>query len=335
MCGKGVRIKIPMALKLKGSFLNQSRQYFQIFMQLPVWNLFFPEIQVYRQKLRPSILIPVFLCMTVLFSMAGFFLKPEGLIGFEWQHYWGIGIIPGFYPPWGKWLIQLLTWNSLVGTTLAGFSLMVYLRSRHLLSAAISFFSLPLLWILFLGQVDGIVTAALLGLPYTIPLVLLKPNVGFFALLSRLSYVLFLVVFLLISFLIFGFWPVSYLTALQSPGLPGADQNIPLGIWWIPIALIGLWFSRGDMDMMMLSGLVALPYVIPYHFLPAVPSIARLKPAAAVAAVIFSWLPLSSNWIGPSGWRLGWIFIFFVWLNLAIQRYPRFILFHKYSKWFL
>jgi len=305
-------------------------------MKLPIWDLFFPERPVYRQKMKPLILILAFFSLTALFSIAGFFLKPEGFVGFEWRSFWGVGNVPGFYPPWGKWLILQLTWNSLLGITLAGFSLMVYLRSRHLFSAAVSCFSLPLLWILFLGQLDGIVTAALLGLPYTIPIVLLKPHLGLFAILSRRNYAFFLAAFLLISFLIYGFWPGStYATALQTSGLPSANQNIPLGIGWIPIALIGLWFSRGDMDMMMLSGSVALPYVIPYHFLPLTPSIARLRPWAAITAVALSWLPLSANWVGPWGWRLGWIFIFFTWFNLAIQRYPNFIVFRKFSKWFL
>jgi len=325
----------PLAMKSQLSHRKQFIQNYQTVMQLPIWNLFFPERQVYRQKMKPLILILAFFSLAALFSIAGFFLKPEGLIGFEWQHYWGIGNIQGYYSPWGKWVILQLTWSSLLGITLAGFSLMVYLRSRHVLSAAVSFFSLPLLWILFLGQIDGLVTAALLGLPYTIPIILLKPQIGLFAILSRRYYVLFLVVFLLFSFLIYGFWPLSYATALQSTSIPTANQNIPLGIGWIPVALIGLWFSRGDMDMMMLSGSVALPYIIPYHFLPLTPSIARLRPWAAITAVALSWLPLSANWVGPSGWRLGWVFIFFTWINLAVQRYPDFVLFRKYSKWFL
>jgi hypothetical protein len=228
----------------------------------------------------------------------------------------------------------MLTWNKVVGITLAGFILMVYLRGRSLLSTVLSLFNLPLVWILFLGQLDGVITAGLLALPYSLPIVLLKPQVTIFAIFSRRIYAVYFVLFMLASFVTYGLWPISFFRLSESPNLAGADQNISLGLWALPIVLIGLWFSRGDMDMMMLVGLAALPYVIPYHFLPATPSIARLRPWAAVTAVTVSWFPLSANWIGPVGWKLGWVFIVWLWLNLAIQRYPNFVLFRKVSKWF-
>ena len=63
-------------------------------------------------------------------------------------------------------------------------------------------------------------------------------------------------------------------------------------------ALPMLWFSRGDVDMLMISGAVMTPHLIPYNMLPFTPAIARLKPLPALAAAVLSWLPFSANWLG-------------------------------------
>lgn len=231
-------------------------------------------------------------------------------------------------------MVGWFSWNALLGVTLAGFALMVYLRSRSLIQLVISFFNLPLWWVLFIGQIDGFVTAGLLGLPWTIPILLIKPHLTLFAIFSRRQYVLVLFILVLFSFAIYGFWPSNYFSLLGLPNVNHEPQNIPFGVWGIPLALVGLWFSRGDPDMMMLAGLPALPYVIPYHFLPVTPAIARLKPWSAILAVTFSWMTLLSNWFGPWAWKLAWVMIAWLWLNLAIQRYPYFVLFRNIAPWF-
>jgi hypothetical protein len=111
--------------------------------------------------------------------------------------------------------------------------------------------------------------------------------------------------------------------AIESYNTAGRyDQNIGLGIYGIPVLLATVWFSRGDPDMLMLSGVFVVTRLIPYHFLPLTPAIARLRPRNALVAFILSWLPLSANWIGPAGWWLGWLFVLWLWLNLAAIRYP-------------
>jgi hypothetical protein len=65
--------------------------------------------------------------------------------------------------------------------------------------------------------------------------------------------------------------------------------------------LLTIWFSRGDMDMLMASGSFILPHLIPYNLLPLTPAIARMKPWQAGIAMVLSWLPFSANWIGPVG----------------------------------
>jgi hypothetical protein len=99
-------------------------------------------------------------------------------------------------------------------------------------------------------------------------------------------------------------------------------NDISLGWWGLLVALPLLWYSRGDLDMLMLAGVFATPHLLPYNLLPVVPAIARLRPRTAALLAVFSWLPLAANWLGPGGWWLGWVFIGLAWLFLAIKRYP-------------
>ena len=97
--------------------------------------------------------------------MAGYFIPTDGFIGFDWIHFFGTDKIPAFYPPWAKWIIAPLTWSTLIGLTLSGVTLAILKRAIHPLSGIAAFFSLPLFWTLFLGQVDGLLILGLLGLP--------------------------------------------------------------------------------------------------------------------------------------------------------------------------
>jgi hypothetical protein len=93
--------------------------------------------------------------------------------------------------------------------------------------------------------------------------------------------------------------------------------DISLHYFGVPLALLMFWVSRGDMDMLMLSGTFATLYLLPYNLLPVVPAIARLRPRSALVAALLSWLPVSANWLGAGGWWLGWLFIGFLWICLV------------------
>jgi hypothetical protein len=111
--------------------------------------------------------------------------------------------------------------------------------------------------------------------------------------------------------------------------------DISLHGYGLPLALLMFWVSRGDMDMLMLSGAFATVYLLPYNLLPVVPAIARLRPRTAVLAMLFSWLPFSANWLGPRGWWLGWAFIGLLWLSLAAARYPHVAPKAWWRRWFV
>jgi hypothetical protein len=251
-------------------------------------------------------------------------LPPGGLIGFDWVVYFSHGRVEPIYPPWGSWVVDMLTWEWLVGLSLAGVVLAVARRAIHPLSAASALLALPVLWTILIGQLEGLITLGLAGLPWLIPLALLKPQISTFALGARRSYIVAFFILSAIALMVWGPWPLFDMFGIRSYiGEGRLVTDISLFGWGLPLALLLLWLSRGDMDMLMFAGAFATPYLLPYNLLPAVPAIARLRPRAAMLAGLFSWLPLSANWLGPGGWWLGWMFIGFVWCCLAAQRYPR------------
>lgn len=95
---------------------------------------------------------------------------------------------------------------------------------------------------------------------------------------------------------------IAYFSRVYSAGR--YVQDIALGWWGLPLALPLLWWSRGDMDMLMAGGVFASLHLLPNNLLPIVPAIARLSPRAVALACIFSWFPFLANWIGPAGWWL-------------------------------
>lgn len=284
-------------------------------------STFFPEREIFNNKISTIKQLILFVILFILFSLFGIIFRPGGLIGFDWIHFYGQDIVPPFYPPWTKNVIEPLTWSLLIGLTLASFSLAALKRSVHPVSIAVTFFSLPLLWTIFLGQLEGIVLLGLLGISWLVPLALVKPQVSIFAFGATRKYFLVAILFLLFSLLVWGFWPINTLNVESFYAEGRYPQNIGLGLWGLPIALAAIWFSRGDMDMLMLGGVFLLPHLIPYNLLPVIPAIARLKPWAAIVAVLLSWLPMLANWIGSSGWWFGWFFILFCWTYLAMDRY--------------
>jgi hypothetical protein len=285
-------------------------------------DFLFPEQTILVNRLTLLQGVGAFLILTIVFSIAGLFMPPGGFIAFDWVHFFGPRLVPDYYPPWTILVVNLLSWPLLVGLNFATLSLAAYQRSRHVVSLICVFFSLPVMWTIFLGQIDGLVLLGTVGLPWLAPLALLKPQVSIWAFGARRSYLLGFAVVVLISFAIWGFWPSAMFDIWEAHAGVKYDNDISIGLWGLPVALVLLWLSRGDIDMLMLGGLFMTPYLLPYSLIVVAPAVARLPPRMAVIAFILSWTPFSANWLGPGGWWLGWLFIVWVWMGLAMIRYP-------------
>jgi hypothetical protein len=285
-------------------------------------DLLFPERKIFNRGLPAGQRIGIFLILLTIFYFLAFLIPANGFFGFDWVNFWDKGIIPPFYPPWTPVITHVLNWPGLIGLTLAATAVATIMRSVHPVSALLAFLSLPVFWTVFLGQLDGIALLGLLALPVLAPLALIKPQITAFAFLAKKSYLIILILILVLSLIIWGPWPLRMLNANSYYAEGRYEQDISVGLWGIAIALPLMWFSRGDIDMLMAAGAFVSPHLIFYNLLPVVPAVARLKPARAVVALIFSWLPLSANWLGPRGWWLGWLFIGWLWISLYADRYP-------------
>lgn len=305
--------------------LNNIRQNLRYFWRR-IEATVFPSLPDDKRKLTPVQFLLALAALTALFSVIGLFIRPDGFIGFDWYHYYSQGVREPFYPPWMPY-VRLLTWPGLVGVSYAALALALYQQRASPLVMGAAFLSLPSLWVLFLGQLDGIVLLGLLGLPWLVPLATLKPQLSVFAFLARKEWTIALILWILLSMLIWGLWPLDMLQYDQHwkaiYQVEDQPQNITLWPWALPISLVLLWLSRGDMDMLMLAGSFAVPHLIPYNYFVVLPALARVNQFLALALVGISFMPLLANWVGPWGWYLGHLFAAFLWMALYRQRRSR------------
>lgn len=294
-----------------------------------ILDMVFPEQIIFQRRLKIPTAIVFFLFLCFLFSVVATIIPVNGFIAYDWVYFFSVGNIPSWYQPWTISIIHFLNYPILIGITCAAFSMATFLRSVNRLSAIASFLCLPLIWVIFLGQIDGLALFGMLGLPWLVPFALLKPHITFFGLGAKKTYIIAFFIWMIISVLIWGDWFPAIRDFNTYYPVSEWSHNISLGWWGVPFFLATVWFSRGDMDMLMASGAFITPTLLFYHLLPLTPAVARLKPKTAFIAVFLSFLTLSSNWVGYKGWYLGWAFIIWIWINLAAKRYPEI----KISKW--
>ena len=131
--------------------------------------------------------------------------------GFDWKCCFKTRVLPPFFVPWTLPLLPLL--NPALLFTLTVLGIVIRMRRYHssVWRIGLALISLPTLWLLFLGNIDGLVLIGLCLLPIGVPLVLIKPQVASFALLANRRSILATVIWVAISFLIWGIWPLLFL----------------------------------------------------------------------------------------------------------------------------
>jgi hypothetical protein len=128
------------------------------------------------------------------------------------------------------------------------------------------------------------------------------------------------IAWLLISFLIWGFWPLTWLPLLTNQWSVEWPQDIALFPWGLLIALPLMWFSRGDEDLLMAAGSFATPHLFPYHFIVLMPALARMRIPMMLLTWFISWTPLLSNWLGPWAWHFGNLMSVCFWAGIYFNR---------------
>jgi len=254
--------------------------------------------------------IAIWCILTVVFTFFAKVIPSDAPFAFDWNIFFKDGNnVPAFYPPWTNLIVSQLSYPLLIGVTLATFSVAVLLRTSSLPSSVIAFINLPLFWVIFLGQLDGIALLGAIGLPWLLPLALMKPQIASFAIFAKRSTMKLAAVFMVITFMIWKIWPLNMLTYHTNPAEEW-HQDITLGWLGIPLFILLLVkMPKNDVDWWMLAGTTITPFLLPYNLLPLMPAIARLPIGWAIVAAISSWFPLLSNWTGPLGWYSGWVSI--------------------------
>ncbi len=262
--------------------------------------------------------IAIISVMLVLLYGAGHML-PEG---FDWQHFFSHGVVPSLWTPWTPWVLRLLLpfgYPAIFALSALAIGMRAYQYNTSPWRITLAFLSLPTLWVFFMGNLDGLTLLGLITLPWGVPLALMKPQIAAFALLAKRRYLLSAVIFLLISFLLWGFWPQNLLTVLTPQWQTEWQQDINLFPYGMLIGIPLLWYSRGDSDLLMAAGSLITPHLFPYHFILLMPAIARMSWRWAVLTWIVSWTPLLSNWVGPMGWHFGNLLSLCFWIGVYSQ----------------
>ena len=267
------------------------------------------------QLLQKFLLLLVsFLCLYWL----GMFLAP----GFDWQNFFSIGIYPSIWMPWTKPIVALFNFPAVFALTILSIGIRCLSYRASPVALALAILSLPTLWVIFIGNLDGFALAGLALLPWGAPLVLIKPQIAAFALLAKRSSLVVAVIWLLLSFLIWGFWPLTWRVMFTSAWKVEWVQDIALFPWGLLIALPLLWLSRGDEDLLMAAGSLCTPHLFPYHFIVLMPALARMRWPWMLATWAISFTPLLANWLGPAAWHFGNLLGVFFWLGLYLSLDP-------------
>ncbi len=240
--------------------------------------------------------------------------------GFDWNVSFSKGIVPPIWTPWIAVILKVLNWPLLIALTLLAVVIRTRLYTRSPWPVALAILSLPTLWVLFIGNLDGLVLLGLLLLPWGVPLVTMKPQIAAFALLAKKSSIMAGIIWGLLSLVIYGFWPKNFLQVLTPAWRVEWVQDISLFPWGLLIAIPLLWLSRTDEDLLMIAGSFATPHLFPYHYILVMPALGRMSPIWMLSCWLLSWSPLIANWVGPIGWRMGNLFGLLLWLGIYISK---------------
>ena len=146
--------------------------------------MFFEWSQPQRRTILLRRVGPWLLLFCVCYAVG--WLLPDG---FDWTiHFKPITTIPDIWPPWTQIVIRFVLpfgYPLVFAVTCLAIALRAYHYNRSPWPIALAVVFMPTLWVFFMGNVDGLVLAGLMIMPWGIPLVLMKPQVSAFALLAR------------------------------------------------------------------------------------------------------------------------------------------------------
>ena len=237
-----------------------------------------------------------------------------------------------WYPPWTSLITSPLAlalpwrWGLAIsnGLTLSAVAVVTLRESGAnnrwgYVGAALAILTPPIAVLLWAGQVDGWGLIGYLLLPWGVPLLLVKPTIGAFALLARKSWFLAGLIFALITFLVWPGWPAQ-LIGIHVVG--EFDHMASMGWYKLswPITLLGLvlmlFTNRKDPMHLMAAGVFLMPYVFPYHLVLLLPTLGRFTYLRQLLLWLCVWLMALPFALGSQWAWSGYVFPLVVWFLL-------------------
>ena len=326
--------------------------------------------------------LAIYITIAIVVGGVASFLKA----GFDDRFVFGPHKVPIFYVPWTDGMMYLLPWPVIVALTVLALIIAVQRHHGSPATILLTILSLPTIWVLLLGQLEGVAllgvllmpwsvpvrllerrgrfgrrtwlvlalwlvatfiaavilirgegtlyyeVSTILGkqprigaamallLPWVVPIALLKPQLTAFAMLAHKNWFITTLLWIALSVVIWGFW-LPNLDARLAPGIKAVQpQDVSLFPWSLLVAVPMLWLGRGDVEMLMAAGALAVPTVHPYQYTVLMPALARLPVGLRLLCWLATFLPLTANYFGPHFWLTGNIFPLLLWLCLFWQR---------------
>lgn len=267
--------------------------------------------------------------IVILWILIYFLMVGVGAIlqvpGSDWYTHWEPRFEINAYPPWVEWLLFLLpSLPFLTGLTLTAVGLSLYLRKAHPWHYIAVYSSMPLFWTLWLGQIDAVPLLGIALLPWGIPLVMMKPQVGFWYVWAwwkmhkdRVWIVLGVLAFLILTLIIWGWWPARFTLPVpfdSAYDLSGWRISVVLGL----VALLGA-ILENDPDRSMALGALAAPYLQGASYIVLLPALTRLRGWKLLIAWLTSWASLLVLFLGDEVRPIAIIFPITLWILLRLQ----------------
>lgn len=260
----------------------------------------------------------------VYFLMVGVgYLLP--VPGSDWVHHWQPRYAIDSYPPWIEWLLFFLpALPFLSGLTLTSLLFSLWTRKAKPVHILAAFSAMPLFWVLWLGQIDTVPLIGLAFLPWGIPIVLLKPQVGAWYVWAwwkmrpdRWKIFLGCLVFAGLTLVIWGWWPGRFTQ-------PAAFRTgYDLSMWhvhWVlgALFLVGALLEK-DPDCAMALGALAAPYIQGASYAMLLPALVRLRGWRLLLVWLTTWAGSAALVFGDAGRFAAVLFPITLWAVLRLQ----------------
>jgi len=221
-------------------------------------------------------------------------LRDQPFLGFDWVVSFSQHIFDMDYPPWVCLMLRPLTALPsrtgliiLQGLAFSSVSLLTYRIARQTfpdnrLPAVIGVILVlisPYPWLVFwAGQIEVMVIIGIMAMPFGIPLLFAKPNLGIWIVFRSRRDIFLTLGFVLISFVIWGLWPLDQyyhlitVRTFHAATIGWKNLHPSIGVLGVILFLL----TDRDQWRLMAAGSLTMPFVLPYHYFILLPAIGKL-----------------------------------------------------------